>query len=158
MFFFIVFIVVSNIIVQLLQFVDYVQIFIGHFFFIEKKLTYKYITICFFSSLQMITGGIFVRGILDMATNVSSPVHFYVYDHSNMVSMNKIYGPCLQSLGVSHGDEIMSLFTAEGLVVLFGEDLKVSKVMVDLWTNFASTEYVMLVLNKCNTGADLMLL
>lgn len=102
----------------------------------------------------MVTGGMFVNGIVDMASNVSAPVHFYVYDHSGMVSMNKIYGSCLQNLGVSHGDEIMSLFCAEGLVVLFGEDLKVSKVMVDMWTSFAITGYVYNILNDRRPWGD----
>lgn len=93
---------------------------------------------CFFS-LQMITGGLFLKGILDMAHYVASPVHFYVYDYLNDYSMNAAYGPYPGNLGVSHGDELISLFNTSKPLADY--DQKVSRLMVNIWTNFASTEY-----------------
>lgn len=88
----------------------------------------------------MFTGGIFLKGIIDMARNVMSPVHFYVYDYANAHSLNAFYGPCPKHLGVSHGDEIISLFDCAGQR-LNARDRNVSALMVDVWTNFASAEY-----------------
>lgn len=88
----------------------------------------------------MFTGGIFLKGVIDMARNVMSPVHFYVYDYANKHSLNTLYGPCPQNLGVSHGDENISLFDCIGKR-LNAQDQNVSKLMVDIWTNFASSEY-----------------
>lgn len=89
----------------------------------------------------MISGGIMLLGVFNMATNLSSPVYYYVYDHLNEITFNSQYGPCPKKLGVTHGDETISLFLATGQPELKGEDLKVSKLMVDIWTRFASTEY-----------------
>lgn len=94
----------------------------------------------FFFSLQMITGGVFLKGVLDMARYVASPVHFYVYDYVNEQSMNAFFGPCPRHLGVTHGDEMISLFDLTGQP-LADRDREVSRLMVDIWTNFASTEY-----------------
>lgn len=93
----------------------------------------------------MLSSGIIFHGILGMATNLSSPVYFYVYDHSNEMTFNLMFGPCSKKLGVSHGDEILSLFSINGVPELKGEDLKVSKLMVDIWTGFATSEYVLVV-------------
>lgn len=90
----------------------------------------------------MVSGGLFLQGVLDMATNLSSTVYYYIYDHENAFSFNQFYGPCTKNLGVTHGDEMTSLFYITGQVPLKGEDLKVSKLMVDLWTRFASNKYV----------------
>lgn len=90
----------------------------------------------------MIGGGLFLQGIIDAATNLSSPVYYYIYDHQNAFSFNQFFGPCTKNLGVSHGDEMISLFSLTGQVSLKGEDLEVSKLMVDLWTRFASNQYV----------------
>lgn len=89
-------------------------------------------------AVKMVTGGIFLNGIFDMATNLSSPVRYYVYDHLNKLTYNSLYGPYPKPLGVSHADELYSLFLTEGQEPLEGEDLRVSELMVDLWTNFAS--------------------
>lgn len=92
----------------------------------------------------MVSGGIFIPGIFDMATNLSSPVYYYVYGHRNEMSFNAFYGPYPypSKLGVTHGDEMVSLFYMKGQEPLKGEDLKVSMLMIDLWTQFASNEYV----------------
>lgn len=88
----------------------------------------------------MLTGGIFLKGTIDMARQVISPVHFYIYDHVNKHSFNTFYGPCPKHLGVSHGDEMISLFDCIGKR-LNAEDTNVSKFLVDIWTNFAISEY-----------------
>lgn len=88
----------------------------------------------------MFTGGIFLKGVIDMALNVMSPVHFYVYDYANKNSFNTFFGPCPKHLGVTHGDEMISLFDCIGKK-LYIQDENVSKLMVDIWTYFASSEY-----------------
>lgn len=88
----------------------------------------------------MVTGPLFLKGIIDMAHNVMSPVHFYVYDYANKQSLNEFFGPCPKHLGVTHGDELTSLFDSVGKR-LCAPDEAVSKLVVNIWTNFASTEY-----------------
>lgn len=88
----------------------------------------------------MITGGVFLKGVIDMANHVMSPVHFYIYDYPNKRSLNTLYGPYPKYLGVTHGDEMISLFDFIGKWSN-GPDKNVSKLMVDIWTNFASSEY-----------------
>ncbi|VVC41621.1 Carboxylesterase type B, conserved site,Carboxylesterase, type B,Carboxylesterase type B [Cinara cedri] len=91
-------------------------------------------------AVKMVTGGIFLQAIIDMAINMTSPVHFYVYDYTNEMTFNSLYGPCTKKIGVTHGDEMISLFPMKDQEPLKGDDLKVSKLLVDLWTRFASTE------------------
>uniref|UniRef100_A0A2H8TEY6 Carboxylic ester hydrolase n=2 Tax=Melanaphis sacchari TaxID=742174 RepID=A0A2H8TEY6_9HEMI len=90
--------------------------------------------------VKMIGGGIFLQGVFDMATKLSSPVYYYIYNYTNAMSFNSNYGPCNTNLGVTHGDEMISLFYADGQAELKGEDLNVSKLMVDIWTSFAITD------------------
>jgi len=89
----------------------------------------------------MITGGLFLHGIFQMATKLSQPVHYYIYDYLNLFSYNTLYGPYPfpKKLGVTHADEVTSLFYTAGRDDL-GEDFEVSKLMVNIWTNFATTE------------------
>lgn len=87
-----------------------------------------------------------LHGILGMAIKLSSPVYYYVYDHLNQMSFNLLFGPCSKNLGVSHSDEMISLFTMNGLPELVGADLKISKLMVDIWTAFGTSEYISMVL------------
>lgn len=93
-------------------------------------------------TVKMVSGGIFLQGIFDMAIKLSSPVHYYVYDHTNKMSFNAFFGPCPTKLGVTHGDEMISLFFTQGQDKLEGEDLNVSKLMIEIWTNFATTDKV----------------
>lgn len=96
----------------------------------------------------MISGAIFLQGIFEMATKLSSPVHYYVYNHTNEMSFNSYFGPCNKKLGVTHGDEMISLFLTKGQAELKGEDLNVSKLMIDIWTRFAiKDKYVIIVMN-----------
>lgn len=92
--------------------------------------------------LQMMSGGIFIPGVNDMAIKLSK-THYYVYDHVNKFTFNSVYGPGTIKFGSTHGDELMSLFLTAGLPEIKGDDLKISKLLVDIWTRFASTEYVL---------------
>jgi len=96
----------------------------------------------------MVSGGIFLEGIFDMAIKLSSPVHYYVYNHTNKMSFNSYFGPCKTNLGVTHGDEMISIFFTQGQDELTGEDLNVSKLIIEIWTKFAITEYAMIIVNN----------
>jgi len=93
-------------------------------------------------AVKMISGGIFLHGVFKMALELASPVYYYIYGHQNYVSFNSVYGPYPfpKKLGVTHADEITSLFYTTERGDLQGEDLNVSNLMVNIWTNFASTD------------------
>lgn len=90
----------------------------------------------------MITDGRYLHGILDMALKLSSPVYFYLYDYQNEFSFNTLYGKCNTKLGITHGDELTSLFKLNTInpKKLNAMDTKVSKLMVNIWSKFASSE------------------
>lgn len=91
----------------------------------------------------MVTDSGFLSCIYDIPLKSTTPAYIYLYDYQNEFTFNKLYGKCEKSLGVSHGDELISLFKIGELVgsqVLNKEDSEVSKVMVDIWTKFASSE------------------
>ncbi|XP_050531743.1 juvenile hormone esterase-like isoform X2 [Daktulosphaira vitifoliae] len=94
-----------------------------------------------FNTAEMMTDGAHLHGALSMAYSLLSPVYFYIYDYQNEFSFNKLFGPCKKYLGVTHGDELNSLFklNAFNLKTLNDQDTKISKVMVNIWTQFAST-------------------
>ncbi|KAL4097018.1 hypothetical protein QTP88_021860 [Uroleucon formosanum] len=94
------------------------------------------------NAVKMISGGLFLHGIFQMATKLSQPVYYYIYDYLNFFSFNSLYGPYPfpKKLGVTHADEITSLFYTVEHGNLQGEDLSVSNLMVNIWTNFASTD------------------
>jgi len=96
----------------------------------------------------MFSGGLILHGVFKMAVELSSPVYYYIYDHLNYVSFNSFYGPYPfpKKLGVTHADDTTSLFLRAGLEELQGEDLSVSILMVDIWTNFATKEYALSLL------------
>lgn len=79
---------------------------------------------------------------MDMALRLSSPAYVYLFDYQNDFSFNKLYGQCEKPLGVSHGDEMISLFPFKAIIPqgLNEKDEKVSKLMVDIWVKFASSE------------------
>lgn len=95
----------------------------------------------------MISGGLLLDGIFKMAIELSNPVYYYIYDHLNYVSLNSEYGPYPfpKKLGVTHADEITSLFYTTQRGNLQGEDLGVSNLMVNIWTNFAADKYVIVI-------------
>ncbi|XP_022165706.1 esterase FE4-like [Myzus persicae] len=96
------------------------------------------------SAVKMITGGLFLHGIFQMATKLSQPVYYYIYNHSNAFSFNSLYGPYPfpRKLGVTHTDEVTSLFYSASRGDLEGEDLDVSYLMVDIFTHFATCDNI----------------
>lgn len=90
----------------------------------------------------MISGGLFLQGIIDTAINLSTPVYFYVYNHVNEFSFNQYFGPYTNNLGVTHSDELTSLFYFDNYEKLSDADIEVSKLMLNIWTRFARDEYV----------------
>lgn len=90
----------------------------------------------------MIGEGLFLTCTMDMSFKLSSPVHFYLFDYTNEFSFNQLYGNCNKSLGVSHADELISLFSLKELNPkgLNDNDLEISKLMVNIWVKFASSE------------------
>jgi len=86
--------------------------------------------------------GTFIQCTLDMSIQLSSPVHFYLFDYENEFSFNKLYGDCKKPLGVSHADELISLFQLKELNPkgLNDKDIQMSKLMVNIWVKFASSK------------------
>lgn len=89
----------------------------------------------------MMTGALF-HCVFNMATKFSSPVYSYIYDYQNKFSFNTLYGWSGKSLGVTHSDEQNSLFKLKTLNPsgLSDKDETVSKLMVNIWSNFVSSE------------------
>lgn len=90
----------------------------------------------------MIGDSYFLTGAIDMAMKLSSLSHFYLFDYQNEFTFNDLFGKCGRSLGVSHCDDLISLFPFKALIPqgLNGKDVEVSKLMVDIWVKFASTK------------------
>lgn len=108
----------------------------------ERSVCYiilTYIAIAYHTIFQMITDGRYLHGILDMAFKLSSPVYFYLYDYYNKFSFNSQFGNLTKNLGVTHGDELVSLFKMDVINSngLSSIDTKVSKRMVKIWSKFA---------------------
>lgn len=91
---------------------------------------------------QVFTDLCFTECVLDIAYQLSSPVYSYLFDYQNEFSFNTLLGPCKKSLGVTHGDELTSLFKMSHINPnnLNEQDLEVSKLMVDIWFKFASSK------------------
>jgi len=91
----------------------------------------------------MIGEGTFVTCALDMSIKLSSPVYFYLFDYkNNEFSFNQLYGDCKKPLGVSHADELISLFSLKELNPkgLSDKEIEMSKLMVNIWVKFASSK------------------
>lgn len=90
----------------------------------------------------MITDGRYLHGIFDTALRLLSPVYFYLYDYQNEFSFNALFGDCRKPLGITHGDELISLFKLDSInpEKLNTMDTKVSKLMVDIWSKFATSK------------------
>lgn len=90
----------------------------------------------------MFSDGLFTHCVVDLSRKLSSPVYGYLYDYQNEFSFNTLFGTCDKPLGVSHGDERISLFNSDSLNPkgLNAKDLEVSKIMVDIWYKFAASE------------------
>lgn len=91
---------------------------------------------------QMFTDEAFTRCSLDMAKQLSSPVYGYYYDYQNSFSFNRVFGSCEKPLGVAHADELTSLFKMNSFNPedLNAKDLEVSKLVVNIWCKFVSSE------------------
>lgn len=78
---------------------------------------------------------------MDTALKIASPVYFYVYDYQNEFSLNSLYGWSGDSLGVTHGDELNSLFRLNQANPkgLNHYDTQISRLMIDIWYRFADT-------------------
>lgn len=90
----------------------------------------------------MIGDGIITHCVVDMTKKLSSPVYGYLYDYQNEFSYNELYGSCKKHLGVTHGDELSSLFTHKifNPNQLNAKDIEVSRLMIDIWYKFATSE------------------
>lgn len=93
---------------------------------------------------QLFTDAIFSHCIINMTNRLSSPVYTYLYDYQNDFSYNKVYGTCKKPLGVTHGDENISLFKMVSLYPndLNANDLEVSQLLTKTWYKFATSKYV----------------
>jgi carboxylesterase type B len=90
----------------------------------------------------MISDGCFTHCVIDMAKKLSSPVYIYYYDYQNEFSKNKLFDSCQKNLGVTHGDELNSLFKKSSLNLndLNENDLNVSRLLINIWYRFATFE------------------
>lgn len=77
-----------------------------------------------------------------MANKLLSPVYAYLYDYQNEFSYNTVYGSCKKPLGVTHGNELNSLFTHSSINLkeLNSNDTKISRLMVNIWYKFITSE------------------
>lgn len=92
----------------------------------------------------MFSDGGFVHCIVDMIKKLqsSSPVYSYIYDYRNEFSLYKLHDSNDKPLGVTHGDEITSLFKNAFINPneLNANDREVSKLMVNIWYKFVVSE------------------
>lgn len=86
-------------------------------------------------------GGIMYCAV-GMARRLSSPVYSYIYGYQNEFSHNKLFGSCEKPLGVTHVDDLISIFTMNNVNPkrLNEKDTEVSKVMVNIWYKFVISE------------------
>ncbi|XP_046453233.1 esterase E4-like isoform X4 [Daphnia pulex] len=68
------------------------------------------------------------------------PVYYYHYAHHGQNSLVKMFnGPSDMDFGASHGDELLLMFNSKMIAPMTDpNDMKVSKMLLDLWTSFAS--------------------
>lgn len=94
------------------------------------------------SEFQVFTDAAFGYSIMDMSIKLASPVYSYIYDYQNEFSFNLLYGGYGKSLGVTHGDELNSLFKLNAVHTndLNSKDEKISKLMINIWCTFASAK------------------
>jgi len=89
----------------------------------------------------MISDVCIISCVLDIALKLSPHSYIYLFDYQNEFSFNKLFGQCRKPLGVSHCDELISLFPFKAINSqgLNEKDEEVSKVMIDIWVKFASS-------------------
>ncbi|EFX78599.1 hypothetical protein DAPPUDRAFT_105048 [Daphnia pulex] len=68
------------------------------------------------------------------------PVYYYHYAHHGQNSFVKMFnGPSDMDFGASHGDELLLMFNSKMIAPMTDpNDIKVSKMLLDLWTSFSS--------------------
>lgn len=79
---------------------------------------------------------------MDMSSKLTSPVYFYLFGYQNELSFNQMFSDSKRSLGVSHGDEMISLFRLGEIFSqgLNEQDTEVSNLMIDIWVKFATSK------------------
>jgi len=94
------------------------------------------------NAVNMFTDSVFAECILDMAYKLSSPVYSYFYNYQNEFSFNTVFGSCEKPLGVTHGDELNSIFKMNSLNPndLNKKDFEVSKLIIDIWYKFVTSD------------------
>ncbi|XP_031345698.1 bile salt-activated lipase-like [Photinus pyralis] len=65
------------------------------------------------------------------------PVYYYLFSHAIQYSLTNFYGVPLFRYGTGHADELILLFPVYGTKSLDQEDLRYSKLLIGMWTNFA---------------------
>lgn len=90
----------------------------------------------------MVGDSVFLTGTVKMAMKLSSPSYFYRFGYQNEYSFNKLFGRCGKPLGVTHCDDLISLFPLKSIFPkgLNGKDVEISKLLVDIWVKFASSK------------------
>lgn len=94
------------------------------------------------NAVNMFTDSAFAKCVNDMAYKLSSSVYSYFYHYQNEFSHNKEFGSCEKPLGVTHGDELNSIFKLNDLNPndLNEKDLEVSKLIINTWYKFVSSD------------------
>ncbi|XP_050531734.1 esterase FE4-like isoform X2 [Daktulosphaira vitifoliae] len=96
----------------------------------------------YLNTQNMIKDGYYLQCIMEMAIKLTSPVYFYLFDYQNEFSLNRnSTDSCLKPIGPSHGEETYNLFIKIPKLTLNEKDTEVSKTMVNIWTQFISTDY-----------------
>lgn len=86
---------------------------------------------------QMVSDSWFVWPTEQAVSKHNGTLFYYLYDHQGEHSFAEIFNS-VQGLGVSHMDELLALFTQKPYFKELNErDKRVSKLMVDMWVNFA---------------------
>lgn len=88
--------------------------------------------------IKMYTDSWILSGTVQSIQQHDGTLFYYMFDHRGQHSFTSYFGQTA-NLGVSHCDELIYLFTMVNLFppTLNETDRQVSKLMVDLWTNFA---------------------
>ncbi|XP_050531758.1 esterase E4-like isoform X3 [Daktulosphaira vitifoliae] len=94
-----------------------------------------------FNAIKMFGDGGFVYGVMAMAYRWTAPLYVLEYAYQNQYSFNELWGSIEKPLGITHNDETTSLFRAYVLneKELNEQDTKVSKLMINIWSHFATT-------------------
>lgn len=82
----------------------------------------------------MFYDSVFTQGTLDMAYRLSSPVYSYLYDYQNEFTYNSVLGSCEKHLGVTHSDDLISIFKMNDINPkdLNKKDLEMSRLMINI--------------------------